>query len=389
MFGRVFKIKVCLKTYHLNSLEVKSYLNEVIDSFKSLDDLRIVDKLYLFGKTSRLGMDEESAGLLSAIKKFGSISLASRYVGKDYRTAWTKIDELEKSFGFKVIDRTFGGLGGGSAKLTLKGEILLQKYLLAMKKMGNFIDSISKIRPDLSLMGSHCNALEILVGMMESEIKNFFVEYINVGSENGVKLVIAGIADISGVHLFDKISGEYNKFLLKDPKFGRKIALIRGYSRIQGIILGEGNPKNINSLEDVLRRDVVFINRNAGSGTRILFDTLMNKIVLGRGTSYRKISEGIRGYDNEVRSHFEVGTAVKYGKADMGIGIKSVAKLLKLDFIPIQSERFDFVLLKDKVDGDNIKKFLQMLSSKAFREEIYEMDLGIEFDDMVGKIISS
>lgn len=372
-----------------DSLEVKSYLNKIIDSFKSLDDLRLVNKLYLFGKTSHLGMDEESAGLLSAIKKFGSISLASRYIGKDYRTAWTKIDELEKSFGFKVIDRTFGGLGGGSAKLTLKGEILLQKYLLVMKKMGNCLDSISKIRPDLSLMGSHCTALEILVGMLESKNKNFFVEYINVGSENGVKLVIAGIADISGVHLFDRISGEYNKFLLIKPKFGKKIALIRGYSRIQGIILGEGNPKNITSLKDVLRKDVVFINRNSGSGTRILFDILMNKMALGTGPNSRKISEGIRGYNNEVRSHFEVGVAIKNGKADMGIGIKSVAKLLKLDFIPIQSERFDFVLLKDKIDEDNIKKFLQMLSSKAFREEICGMDIGIEFDDLIGKIISS
>ena len=367
--------------------EVKLCLNEIIDSIKSLENLQLRKKLYLLSKTSQLGLDEEGSELLQAIKKYGSILMAAKQVGKDYRMAWLKIDELEKSFGFKIIDRTFGGLGGGSAKLTLKGEILLQKYLLATKKMQNFLDSEEVTKPNLRVMGSHCPALEILVDMMEASYKNFFVEYINVGSENGIKLVLTNIADISGVHLFDKISGQYNNFLLKDPSFGKKIALIKGYSRTQGIILSNGNPKNINSIEDMFRKDVVFINRNTGAGTRILIDAMINKIALERGLSFGKMIRGIRGYNNEVRSHFEVAIAVKNGKADMGVGIRSAAKLLELYFIPIQSERFDFVVLKEKINEENIVKFNKILTSRRFNTEISEKDLGIEFDDYTGKII--
>ena len=336
-----------------------------------------------------MGLDEDGVELLQAIKTYGSISMAAKQVDKDYRIAWLKIDELERSFGFRIIDRTFGGLGGGSAKLTLKGEILLQKYLLAKKKLESILNAGIIAKPDLSIMGSHCYALEVLIGMMEASYKDFFVEYINVGSENGVKLVLEDIADISGVHLLDFKSGEYNSFLLRDKSIGKKIALIRGYSRIQGIILNKGNPKNVSSIEGVLRKDIVFINRNFGSGTRILLDTIIRKIASERGLSFDRIIKGIRGYDNEVRSHFEVAVAVKNGKADVGIGIKSVAELLELDFIPIQSEKFDFIILKEKMFEERISKFIKALTSKHFQVEIREKDIGIEFDDQLGKIMVS
>lgn len=368
--------------------EAKLCLNEIIDTIRSLENLQLGKKLYLLSKTSPTGLDEENARLLQAIRQYGSISVAAKQSGKDYRMAWLKIDELEKSFGFKIVDRTLGGLGGGSAKLTLKGEILLQKYFLAMKKVQNFLDSEEVTKPNLSIMGSHCYALEILVDIMEATYKNFFVEYINVGSENGIKLVLANMADISGVHLFDQVSGQYNDFLLKDPSFGKKIALIKGYSRIQGIILSKGNPKKIHSIDDILRKDVVFINRNLGSGTRILLDSMINKMALKGGLSFGKMVGEIRGYSNEVRSHFEVAIAIRNGKADMGVGIKSVAKLLELDFIPIQNERFDFVVLREKIKEEKIVKFIKTLTSKHFNAEIHEKNLGIEFDDRIGQILS-
>lgn len=371
-----------------NLFEAKLCLNEIIDTIRSLENLQLGKKLYLLSKTSPTGLDEENARLLQAIRQYGSISVAAKQSGKDYRMAWLKIDELEKSFGFKIVDRTLGGLGGGSAKLTLKGEILLQKYFLAMKKVQNFLDSEEVTKPNLSIMGSHCYALEILVDIMEATYKNFFVEYINVGSENGIKLVLANMADISGVHLFDQVSGQYNDFLLKDPSFGKKIALIKGYSRIQGIILSKGNPKKIHSIDDILRKDVVFINRNLGSGTRILLDSMINKMALKGGLSFGKMVGEIRGYSNEVRSHFEVAIAIRNGKADMGVGIKSVAKLLELDFIPIQNERFDFVVLREKIKEEKIVKFIKTLTSKHFNAEIHEKNLGIEFDDRIGQILS-
>ena len=354
----------------------------MIDEFKSTNNLKLKNETLLWD--NNLQLDEDGSILLEAIKRYGSISLAAKQVNKDYRLAWTKVDELEKKGGFKLIDRTLGGFGGGSAKLTLKGEIFLQKYLLAKKKLNYLTESASFLRPDLSIMGSHCHALETLVSMIEEKFKGFFVEYISVGSENGLQLVMKGLADISGIHLFDKESGEYNSFLLKNTLFGSKIALIKGYWRMQGLIFNKGNPKNVHSIEDILRKDVVFINRNVGSGTRILTDILIQKLATDRGLDFQKLTNGIRGYKNEVRSHFDVATAIKNGKADVGIGIQSVAGSLELDFIPIQSERFDFVILKEQLDKKNIKTFIDSLSSKDFISKMARKDIGIRTDKETG-----
>jgi len=362
-------------------------LNEIVEHLGFVNGLRLKSKLFLVGKGSQTGLDEDGAKLLYSVKKFGSISMAARQVGKDYRRAWIKIDELEKSFGFRVVDRVSGGLGGGSAKLTLEGEVLLQKYLLAKKKAELLMDSDLLLKPDLRIMGSHCYALEILTEMIEERFKNFFTEYVNVGSQNGLRLVLENIADLSGVHLFDSESGEYNTFLLRNPSFGKKIALIRGYWRTQGIIVNKGNPKNILTLQDLFREDVVFVNRNIGSGTRALLDAIISKMASEKGLGFDNMVKEIRGYANEVRSHLEVAMAIKNGKADTGVGIRSVAKLFDLDFIPIQNERFDFVVLKDKVGSEKISKFNEALSSQEFKFRVCGGDLGIEFDGEVGKIL--
>ncbi len=358
----------------------------MIDEFRSTSNLKLKNKILLWD--NNLQLDEDGSVLLEAIKRYGSISLAAKQVNKDYRLAWTKVDELEKKGRFKLIDRTLGGFGGGSAKLTLKGEIVLQKYLLAKKKLNYFVESTSVLKPDLSIMGSHCHALETLVSMIEEKLKGFFVEYISVGSENGLQLVIKGLADLSGIHLFDKESGEYNSFLLKNTFFGDKIALIKGYWRMQGLIFNKGNPKNVHSIEDILRKDVVFINRNTGSGTRILTDILIQKITADRRLDFRELIKGIRGYKNEVRSHFDIATAIKNGKADVGIGIQSVAGLLELDFMPIQSERFDFVVLKEQLDKKRIKRFIDVLSSKDFILRMSKKDIGIRTDKETGNILT-
>ncbi len=360
-------------------------MNEINERLSFIKNLELKSKLFLGAKNSSDGLDEEGARLLEAIKKFGSISMAAKHAGRDYRLAWMKIDELEKAFGFKIVDRVLGGLGGGSARLTLEGDVLLQKYLLAESKLRKFSESEEILKPDLSIMGSHCYALEILVEMLG---KNFFVEYASVGSENGLKLVLSRAADITGVHMFDRKSGEYNKFLLRKPGFGKKIALIKGYSRMQGIIVKRGNPKNVNSIEDLLRKDVVFVNRNAGSGTRYLLDSFIEKIGLEKGLSFNELVRRIRGYDSQAKSHMEVGVAVNYGKADAGVGIKAVARAFNLDFIPLQREQFDFVVLKKKMGEKNIEKFIEMLSSKNFQSRVCEKDLGIQIDEEAGKVIS-
>jgi len=363
------------------------YLADMARRFGFVKDLSVdVAQSLIYGR-SGVVLDDHGAKLLGAIKNYGSISMAAKCMGEDYRLAWMKISAIEKALGHKVVDRILGGVGGGSAKLTLEGEILLQKYLIAEKRASRLLNAKSMMRADLSIMGSHCNVLEILVKIMEERFENFLVENVNVGSENGLRLVLAGIADISGVHLFDESSGEYNGFLLREKKMGRKIALIRGYSRMQGIIVKRHNPKGIGSIGDLFRDDVVFINRNRGSGTRNLIDATIRAHVLKRGWGYSTAVRRIRGYDNEVRSHFETAVAIRYNKADAGIGIEAVARSFDLSFIPLRKEKFDFVVLRSKSGGENVKKFIEVLSSRELRAKISGKKLGIGFDGETGKIL--
>ncbi|MBC7092122.1 MAG: molybdopterin biosynthesis protein, partial [Nitrososphaeria archaeon] len=98
--------------------------------------------------------------------------------------------------------------------------------------------------------------------------------------------------------------------------------------------------------------------------------------------------KNLRGYGNEVRSHMEVGMAVKEGKADCGIAIKYVARALNLEFIPLKEEVFDFVILRDNIGKENIQKFIETLSSQEFRDKILKKDIGINFFKDTGKILT-
>jgi putative molybdopterin biosynthesis protein len=347
--------------------------------------LAITPRVLVF-KGSGVVLDGNGARLLESIKMFGSISMAAKDMGEDYRLAWMKINGIERALGREVVERILGGVGGGSAKLTLEGEILLQKYLIAEKRASRLLNTKTTMRADLCIMGSHCNVLEILIRRMEEKFENFLVENVNVGSENGLRLVLAGIADISGVHLFDERSGEYNMFLLRDKRIGHKIALIRGYSRMQGIIVRKRDPKGIRSVGDLFRGDVTFINRNKGSGTRNLIEAMIKSYATERGWSNGAAVRRIRGYENEVRSHFETAVAIKYNKADAGIGIEAAAKSFDLSFTPLRKEEFDFTVLRSRSGEENIRKFVEVLSSKGFRADISRRALGIGFDGQAGKI---
>jgi len=354
--------------------------------FRFVKDLGADASLALVYEGSRV-LDGDGAKLLETIKRLGSISMAARHVGEDYRLAWMRINEIEKALGGKVVERILGGVGGGSAKLTLKGEILLQKYLIAMKRASGTLNSKIIMRPDLSIMGSHCKVIEIMVEMMEERFEDFLVENVNVGSENGLRLVLRGIADIAGVHLKYGGSGEYNRFLLKDKAMGHKIALIRGYSRMQGIIVRERNPKGISSIGDFFRGDIVFINRNRGSGTRNLIDAMIKAYAAERNWGYSEAVHKIRGYGNEVRSHFETAVAIKYNKADAGVGIEAAARPFGLSFMPLKKEEFDFIVLRGKSEEEGIEKFREVLSSRELRSKASRKGFGIGFDGQAGKIL--
>jgi putative molybdopterin biosynthesis protein len=231
----------------------------------------------------------------------------------------------------------------------------------------------SKIEvPELIFIGSHCIGVDLAFSLMQK--KNYVSSFkiINVGSFGGLKAVERGEADLAGIHLLDEASKEYNLPYLKKMNLIGKAALVKGYSRKQGFIIAKGNPKKIKGFEDLFRSDITFINRNKGSGTRVLIDLGLKEAAKKLGISFEEAKLKVKGYNIEAKTHSAVASAVKYGKADVGVGIEYYAKLNDLSFIPISSESYDFIISIDRLNKEPIKRFLAVLQSKEFQKELTE-----------------
>jgi len=176
----------------------------------------------------------------------------------------------------------------------------------------------------------------------------------------GLRAIRKGIADVAGVHLLDE-SGVYNEPFLQ----GINGLLVKGYIREQGLILPKGNPLGIRGIADLPGRRIV--NRTRGSGTRTLFDMELKKLATEKHVPVEELIESIEGYDVEAKTHNAVASAILSGKADAGIGIRTVADQNGLDFIPLRDEEYDFVVQKSHADKPAIKAFLDVLHSSEFR----------------------
>jgi len=213
------------------------------------------------------------------------------------------------------------------------------------------------------------------------------VKVINAGSSGGLVAVRRGEADIAGTHLLDEETAEYNipfieKFKLKD------VMLVKGYVREQGLIVQKGNPKGIEGVEDFLRDDVTIINRNQGSGTRVLLDMYLKEVAEKKGLDFEDVASKIDGYAIEAKSHTAVATAVLMGKADVGLGIKTVADRYGLDFIPLRDEEYDFVVRKNAVHKEAIDEFLRILKSEEFKIALENRLSGMRVTENTGRVFN-
>jgi len=237
---------------------------------------------------------------------------------------------------------------------------------------------------DLIIIGSHCVGIDVLLEIMRKD-KPFISKVINVGSSGGLAAIRRGEADIAGVHLLDAESGEYNITYIK--RYGLKdVVLVKGYMREQGFIVAKGNLKNIKDFDDLLRDDVTLINRNQGSGTRILLDMHLSQIAEQKGVKLEDLTAKIKGYTIEAKSHTAVAVAVLMGKADVGLGIRTVAERYGLDFIPVRGEEYDFVIRKERLKKDAVKQFISILKSEEFKKELEKRLPGIRVYERTGEI---
>ncbi|AFC99041.1 molybdenum cofactor synthesis domain protein [Methanocella conradii HZ254] len=257
------------------------------------------------------------------------------------------------------------GSGAVSALLDADGYVEIGEEARVIEegepvKVRLFSDEIAF--PDLLIIGSHCLGIDAIVRMMAD--RGYTVRSINVGSMGGLRAIRKGIADVAGIHLLDE-SGTYNEPFVRDIPGA---VLVKGYIREQGLIVARGNPLNIKGIADLPGRR--FINRTKGSGTRTLLDLELKKLADERHTTLKALAESIPGYDVEAKTHSAVASAILTGKADVGLGIKTVADQNGLGFIPLRDEEYDFVINKNSLDKPAVRALLDVLSSSEFKLSI-------------------
>jgi putative molybdopterin biosynthesis protein len=241
---------------------------------------------------------------------------------------------------------------------------------------------------DLVIIGSHCTGLDLIYQHVIKRIPDFRLKIINNGSTGGLDSIKKGQADIAGIHLLDEKTGEYNIPYIKGST--RKSAnLFRGYNREQGLMIPKGNPKNISNISDILRKDVVFINRNRGSGTRILIDKWIKEISAKKKTALEKLKMEINGYDIEAKSHSAVAATISQGKADVGVGIKTAAMAYNLDFIKLADEKYDFLINRARKEKAGVKLFLDILNSQEFKLSLEKKMSGLRAISNTGKNLTN
>lgn len=248
------------------------------------------------------------------------------------------------------------------------------KWVFPKKLIDEWIDSNAKsgmtearqkgkrIEGALLAAGSNDPILDILLSYIKKAYPEFFIFSANVGSTEGLKALNQGYTDIAWSHLLDTQSGEYNIPFLSTLLPNKKAVVVNLFLRDLGFLTAPRNPLSFRGFEDLRKKKVRFINRQKGSGTRVLLDHHLQKMGI-------RTSE-IQGYGNEVFTHFEVGLSILGKEADVGIATGAAAKLLGLPFIPITQESFDMLLDQSAFFQKGVQAFMEILRSQEFRNRV-------------------
>ncbi|MFY9119619.1 MAG: molybdopterin biosynthesis protein [Syntrophomonadaceae bacterium] len=213
----------------------------------------------------------------------------------------------------------------------------------------------------LVCIGSHDLAIDVLADLLQHHHGIRLISS-NVGSMGGIMSLRRQETHMAGIHLLDPQTGDYNISYLRRYLPDIKWQLLTLVKRRQGLIVKPGNPLHIEELTDLTRSEVRFINRQKGSGTRVLFDYLLNKQHLN--------NEDIYGYNHEEYTHLAVAAAVKNDACDVGMGVFASARVLGLDFIPIIEENYELCILPDIIKPAYLQLLIDIIKSQEFAERV-------------------
>ncbi|MGB8516947.1 MAG: substrate-binding domain-containing protein [Gallionella sp.] len=301
--------------------------------------------------------------LLTVIRDHGSISSAAASANLSYRHAWGMLRDFEQEFSAPLLEKS----RGKGTTLTPLAEKLIWADKRITARLSPILESfaseleiiLTSVSSALRITASHGFAVDTLIKQLATVHVPVEINYRN--SLEAVVALAHGECDMAGFHVpvgeFKQAARPYLKWL--NPK---QHALIHLAYRQQGLFIAKGNPKKIGGLKDLKRKNLRFINRQNGSGTRILLDLLLAK---------EKISpKQIADYENVEYTHAAVAAYVASGMADAGFGVETAAKKFDLDFIPMASEKYFFACKANALEQGLVKPALNIMQSQTFHDAI-------------------
>jgi putative molybdopterin biosynthesis protein len=267
------------------------------------------------------------------------------------------ISSLVRADGITILPRGTQGLSAGS-------EVNVNLY--------RHPDEIEKT---IFAIGSHDITIDILAQYLAA--RNRRLTSANVGSMGGLVALSRGECHLTGSHLLDPESGEYNIKYVHQILANLPTKIIVLVGRQQGLMVAKGNPKQIISLEDLTRNDITYINRQSGAGTRVLLDYHLRLSSLS--------SESIKGYQNEEYTHLAIAAAIASGRADCGLGIEAASQALGLDFIPLYQERYDLIIPQSYYESQLLEPLFDILNDRDFQNTVANLP-GYNIEQM-GRVI--
>jgi putative molybdopterin biosynthesis protein len=268
------------------------------------------------------------------------------------------ITSLVRADGIVIIPRGIQGLMPGD-------EVKVQLYRHP-----------AELKNTIFAVGSHDLTLDLMAQFLSLDDRR--LASVNVGSLGGIMALKKEETHITGAHLLDPATGEYNLAYLEQHLPRKQLRVVTLVGRIQGLFIKKGNPKGIKGLEDLVRPDIEFVNRQHGAGTRLLLDYHLDLLKIQ--------ADQINGYDHEEYNHLSAAALVASGRIDCGLGIEAASHALGLDFLPLFTERYDLIIPEDYVSSALLKPLFDLLADGEFRKAVADRP-GYLVEDM-GKIVA-
>ena len=226
--------------------------------------------------------------------------------------------------------------------------------------------------------GSHDVTMDLLANELRRVDPALSLASSNVGSLGGLLALQRGEAHLAGCHLLDEETGEYNVSFVRRYVKGTNVVLMNLVKRVQGLIVRPGNPKKVASLTDLARDEITFVNRQRGSGTRVLLDYKFEREGIDAGM--------VRGYEREEFTHLAVAAAVAGERADVGLGILTAARAMGMDFVPLLEEQYDLAIPADFFEAELLQPLIGMVRSQDFKRQVES--LGGYETSLTGQVVA-